>query len=236
MSSSQQTLDTPTDRLRRRLEADRQKFIDSGIYLAEPEHSFLEDVTWKHIGRGYQLVTNESVEAANANTADTDSTNDHSDDGETRENDPTSLLEQAVFSVVVQISYDDCWLTPCGHWKGPNQVTKKFEDLKLSFQGEQPSHEVFAEDFITSVSNIRKLIGQQITTTGSDPNAIQRGFLIPSRTNGSYLLKFRHAVFEVSSGQSMPVFKNDADLPISQKTDGNASDTASEADGTHCLS
>jgi len=94
------------------LKADRRKFIDSGIYLAEPEHSFLEDVTWKRIGRGYQLVTNESVEAANASAANTDSTNDHSDNEETGENDPTSLLEQAVFSVVVQISYDDCWLIP----------------------------------------------------------------------------------------------------------------------------
>ena len=121
---------------------------------------------------------------------------------ETRGNDPTSSLEQAVFSIVVQISYDNCWLTPCGHWKGPNQVTKKFEDLKLSFQGERPSHEVFAEDFTTSVSNIRKLIDQQIATTDSDPNAIQRGFLIPSHTNGSHILKFWHAVFEVSSDQS----------------------------------
>ena len=69
--------------------------------------------------------------------------------------------------------------------------------------------------------------------TGSDPNAIQRGFIIPSRTNGSYLLKFWHAVFEVSTGQSMSVFKNDADLLNSQKMDGNASDTASEADGVH---
>lgn len=86
--------------------------------------------------------------------------------------------------------------------EGSKSGYEKFEDLKLSFQGERPSHEVFAEDFTTSVSNIRKLIDQQIATTDSDPNAIQRGFLIPSRTNGSHILKFWHAVFEVSSDQS----------------------------------
>ena len=124
-------------------------------------------------------------------------------------------------------------MIPCGHWKGLNQVTKKFEDLKLSFHGERPRHEVFAQDFTTSVENIRKLISQQITLADSDPNAIQRGFIIPSRANGSSLLKFRHAVFEVSSAHSLPVFESDANLPNSQKkTDGNASDTASEADGT----
>lgn len=233
MSSSQQTLDTPPDRVRRRLEANRQKFIESGIYLAEPEHSFTNDVTWKRIGRGYQLVTNESVEAANTKTANSNITNDQqdSDDEETIENDPNSLLEQAVFSVVVQISYDDCWLTPCGHWKGPNQVTRKFEDLKLSFHGEQPSHEVFANDFTTSISNIRKLIDDQIKTSGCDPNAIQRRFLIPSRKDGSYVLKFRHAVFQVSRSRSMPVSMNVAEILNFQKVDRNASDTASDSDG-----
>ena len=233
MSSSQQTLDTPAERLRRCLEANRQKFIDSGIYLAEPDHAFTDDVTWKRIGRGYQLITNESIEAANTKTADTSSTNEQpdSDDEETIENGPNSLLEQAVFSVVVQISYDECWLTPCGHWRGPNQVTRKFEDLKLSFQGEQPSHEVFANDFTTSITNIRKLIDNQIKTSGSDPNAIQRGFLIPSRKEGSYVLKFRHAVFQVSRSQPIAVFMNVAEIQNLQKADGNASDTASDLDG-----
>ena len=85
--------------------------------------------------------------------------------------------------------------------EGSKSGYEKFEDLKLSFQGERPSHEVFAEDFTTSVSNIRKLIDQQIATTDSDPNAIQLDSSYP-HVQMAPILKFRHAVFEVSSDQS----------------------------------
>ena len=154
---------------------------------------------------------------------------------ETRGNDPTSSLEQAVFSIVVQISYDNCWLTPCGHWKGPNQVTKKFEDLKLSFQGERPSHEVFAEDFTTSVSNIRKLIDQQIATTDSDPNAIQLDSSYPHVQMAPTYWSSGMQYLRLVVISLLQVFQNVTDLPNSQKTDGNASDTASdsEVDGAY---
>jgi hypothetical protein len=205
MSSSDENVETSTanDLLRTRLEANRQKFIESGIYLATLDDSFLEHVTWKRVGRGDQLVTTDTTDVINK----TDSIKDDIHNTDTT-NDNTSSLEQAVFSVVVQIRQDDCWLTPCGRWKGPNRVTKKFEDLKLSFQGERPHHEVFMDDFTTSIMNIGKLLDLPMMTTESDPTAIRRGFLIQSRTNDSSLLKFRHAVFEVSNIQLTHIFNS----------------------------
>jgi len=218
MSSFQQTLDgTSKDRVQRRLEADRQKLLDSGTYLGESNNPFLEDVTWERIGRGYHLVTKESIEAVKSNTANVDATNNQTEDETEQWQDVTieSSMEEAILSVVVQVSHDDCWLTPCGHWKGPNQVTKNFEDLKLSFHGEQPGHEVFSQDFATVVKNIRQLFKQQIAVAGSDPNAVQRGFLSTSRANNAERLKFRHVLFE--------------------KLDENESDTASESEDSWSL-
>ena len=105
-------------------------------------------------------------------------------------------LDPVVFSVVLDISHDDCWLTPCGYWKGPNQVTKKFEDLKLSFQGEQPDNEVFALDFPNILSNLHLLFNQQVQNIG-DKKATLRAFLSTSKGKTTDVLKFRHAVFEV---------------------------------------
>ncbi|KAF8960312.1 hypothetical protein BDZ97DRAFT_1760783 [Flammula alnicola] len=207
MSSPQPTPDgTPAEHLHRRLEADRQKLLHSGIYLGEADHSFLEDATWKRLGRGYQLMTNASVETT---------TTENTDTKEPGDDDPNSSVEQAIFSVVVQIDYDDCWLTPCRHWKGPTQFTKEFEDIKLTFQGERPNHEVFSQDFTAAINNIRELINTQITAVGSAPNAVLRGFLSHSRANNADVLKFRHVVFE--------------------KVDGYDSDTASETEDVYTL-
>lgn len=204
MSSSQRSAAgvAASQGLYRRLEADRQRLLDSGIYLGEPGHSFLPDATWKRIGRGYQLVTNDSIEAANAASKTTDlvTTDDDTESGNVDpQTDPNSLFEQAVFSIVVQISYNNCWLTPCGHWKGPNKVVKKFEDLKLTFEGERPGHEVFSQDFATAISNIRQLINTQISAIQCPANTELQGILSNSRTtNAVDVLKFRHVVFEVS--------------------------------------
>ena len=204
MSSSQNTLDgTPADRLHRRLTSIRQKLLDSGIYLGEPNNPFLKEVTWQRIGRGYHLVTKDlkdTLEPLEHSTTNNDTTDNETNDEQPDEVDPTEfVMELAVFSAVVQVGYDDCWLTPCGHWKGPNQITKNFEDLKLSFYGEKPEHEVFSQDFGTVIANLRQIINQQIADCGSDPNAIQRGFLSNTRTNGIDRLKFRHVLFEVCS-------------------------------------
>ena len=49
--------------------------------------------------------------------------------------------------------------------------------LPTSAVGEKPNHEVFSQDFATVIVNLRQLINQQIAESGSDPNAIQHGFL-----------------------------------------------------------
>jgi hypothetical protein len=104
--------------------------------------------------------------------------------------------DPVVFSVVLEVSHDNCWVTPCGYWRGPNPVTKKFEDLKLSFQGEQPTNEVFASDFSNILNNLRFLFNQQVRNIG-DKDAVLRAFLQSSKGKHNDVLKFRHAVFEV---------------------------------------
>jgi hypothetical protein len=147
MSSSQQTLDgTPADHLRRHLQLKRQDLIDSGTYLGQPDHDFLHDVTWERTGNNYQLMMKPSH----------DNINKKSTSKEPSDNSvniiPTSQL--ANLSAVVLVSYNGCWLTLCGFWKEPNQIMKRFEDLKLSFHGEQPNHEVFAIDFSHVLKNL----------------------------------------------------------------------------------
>ena len=68
------------------------------------------------------------------------------------------LLEPAILSAIIFIDYDDCWLTPCGHWKGPSKITKKFEDLKMSFHGKSPSKDFLSQDFSTVFKNTKMLM------------------------------------------------------------------------------
>ena len=55
------------------------------------------------------------------------------------------------------------------------------------------------KSFLRTLQHLRQLINQRIAESGSDPNAIQRGFLSNTRTNGSDRLIFRHVIFEVCS-------------------------------------
>ena len=134
---SQKTLDgTPAERLSRHLHSKRSDLIDSGIYIGDSTNQFRQDVEWKRHGHGDHLVFKESTHSdtqAETISISNDLPLNRADDSET-----VSVQEwtPATLSVVVLASYDDCWLTPCGNWRGPTQVTKKFEDLKLSFLGE----------------------------------------------------------------------------------------------------
>ena len=180
--ASQQTLNgTPAECLHRYLQSIRSDLIDSGIYIGDPSNSFRQDVEWKWHGHGNYLVYKD---------IDRDSEKQKSDSIDDSDQD----LKPATLSVVVQSSYDDCWLTPCGNWKGPTQVTKNFADLKLSFLGERPTKfDVFQKDYTYSVSNIKWLMQQANVS-----NAKMKGLLTTSHGGVADCLKFRHVLFEVS--------------------------------------
>ena len=195
MPASQSTLDgsnaTAAERLQRRLQAARDALVESGCYLGDSANAFRDNVVWKRVGRGNWLVTKDSTQA----TDEPQETDGHEtvaateDDDENQPSNNGATLEQATLSAVLLISYDDCWLTPCGNWKGPTTVTKNFQDLKLTFQAGPPSDtfNIFKRDFSTVVDNIKWILNE--VAVGDIKS---KGFLNPTN-----MLRFRHVLFEV---------------------------------------
>ena len=72
--------------------------------------------------------------------------------------DTNGHLEPALLSAIILIDDTDCWLTPCGYWKGLTKVTKQFEDLKLSFHGKSPTQTFLSQDFETMKTNAKALM------------------------------------------------------------------------------
>ena len=63
MPSSQTANDRPSADPLVRLMVERENLIESGFYLGGSAETVRDQVVWKRIGRGNQLVTNESVVA-----------------------------------------------------------------------------------------------------------------------------------------------------------------------------
>jgi hypothetical protein len=128
MSSSQSTLDgTPSERAKRHLRSIRERLVNSGLYLGEVDDALLKMVVWKRVERGYRLMMNRSGEEGHGMLFSMTESVFMFDILLELESFEGDVDDVAIFSVVVQVSYDNCWLTPCGYWKGPNQVTQRFE-------------------------------------------------------------------------------------------------------------
>jgi hypothetical protein len=178
------------------LQTVKNDLLASGFYLGET--SVLANVVWKRINRSDHLVTKESAELYEKAIAATRPT---TTDVKGKQNEGTSQaihveglpipeLEPAILYAVITISPDDCFLTPCGNWKGPTPATQHFEDVKLSFCGNASSDNVFGKDFRATTSNAKSLM-QQIAVA----NTINKGLVVVTR--GVENLRFRHVVFEV---------------------------------------
>ena len=89
------------------------------------------------------------------------------------------------------INYDDFWLTPCGFWKGPTNVTKRLDYLKLSFHAKAPPNEFLNHNFTTIIQNAKILMDE--TTIGGEKST---GFLVTTK-EGENPIRLRHVVFEV---------------------------------------
>jgi len=70
-------------------------------------------------------------------------------------------------------------------------VTKKIEDLKMSFQGKPPSKDFLSQDFSAAVKNA-KILMDDVALGGAKSS----GCLTVSRSRAN-ALRFRHVVFEV---------------------------------------
>ena len=194
---SQPTIDgSSMDPITRRFMETRNRLIATDFYLGDPAKAFKDVVVWKRVGRGNRLVTKESaiaIEKAQQAQAAAEAAS-----GEAiPEADTEALLEPAVLSIIVLVDQDDCWLTPCGYWKGPTAFTPSFEDLKLSFQGKPSTNSILSQDFATAIAGAKWLMNE-IALGGS----ANQGFLNLSK--GCEAFKFRHVVFEVRTKYSFP--------------------------------
>ncbi|KAJ7147092.1 hypothetical protein C8R43DRAFT_953288 [Mycena crocata] len=64
-----------------------------------------------------------------------------------------------VFSIIVFIAYEDCYVKPCGNWSGQESTPPKFADVKLTFTGQAPSDPQLARDFQHSCMKLEKVLG-----------------------------------------------------------------------------
>jgi len=167
---------------------------DCGYYLGDA--SVRQNVVWKRIGRSTLLVTKESAQAhekasINANVKGKQTDAEGGSQAACVEPGVIPDLEPAMLYAVVTIGPDDCFLTPCGNWKGPTATMQRFEDVKLSFRGDAPTDNVFGKDF-QAMTNNAKSIMQQIAV----PNTINKGFVVVGKSV-TESLRFRHVIFEV---------------------------------------
>lgn len=180
----------------RHLQLTRAKLIETGFYLGDGTKPYDNLVVWKHIGNRHQLVTIDSANTAvkpgkfHANTVDAGASTSNTVSGS------DILLDPAILSVIIAIDYDNCWVTPCGYWKGPTTVSPTFEHLKLSFQGKSPSNDFLSQDFVMAVNNVKGLMKKVAVD-----NTLSQGFLGHSKSTNfsSDAIKFCCVVFEVLS-------------------------------------
>lgn len=173
----------------------RKRLVDRNaptFYLGDPARTFKYKVVWKRVGNGHKLVIKQSATAViKAEEPQQGSDSDYSADV-TSMTQIDAFLEPVILSAIVFIDVDDCWLAPCGYWKGPTNATKKFEDLKLSFHGKAPTREFLSQDFSTIVQNAKSLMDDTNILGG----AKSAGFLVTTK-KGEIAIQLRHVVFEV---------------------------------------
>ncbi|KAF7362487.1 hypothetical protein MVEN_00596400 [Mycena venus] len=159
----------------------RDKIIKNPYYLGAPQA--LDKVTWARFEREEVLVSAE-VAAAHQSAADDAGTNFDHGGADLPDLGPASLL------LVAKVSPDDCWLTPCGSWKGPTAITPTFADLKLNCRLVAPEDPTFANDFRVVLRNLETLISR-VETKG-----YERVGVFDPKERPKTSIKLRHVVFE----------------------------------------
>ena len=169
----------------------RRKLIDRhapAFYLGDPARNFKHQVVWKQVGNDKQLVASAVEQMEETQLAVLTS---EPSAGLTSIVPIDPLVEPVLLSTIVFIDFDNCWLTPCGFWKGRTNATEKFEDIKLSFQGKAPPKEFLSQDFSTFIKNTKMLMDD-----ASLGGANSSGFLVTTK-KGENAIQLQHILFEV---------------------------------------
>jgi hypothetical protein len=150
----------------------RNLLFDDGktIYLGNPNQQ--NKVHWESNKGGSSLVL----------TSDRDKDN--------------SRHQQALFTGIVQVMHNNCYLTPDSGWTGVSRGMNPpppFSKINLSFCGGEPSQgDVLQQDFKRMVKSIKLFQAQKIKSGNSLQN------IIVSTAEGEDSIKFRHTLFKVS--------------------------------------
>ena len=132
-----------------RMQNTHEALVTGSVYLGEP--GVAHNVTWVHVGRADQLVTNETA-------------TEYKSSGNLSAIDPESSTltnpNATIISAVVLISEEDYWLTVDANWKGPSMVAPNLSDAKASCTGQAPDNEAFVPDFPTVINNIKDIIAK----------------------------------------------------------------------------
>ncbi|KAJ6477313.1 hypothetical protein C8R47DRAFT_1219868 [Mycena vitilis] len=108
--------------------------------------------------------------------------------------DPTlpvpGALEPFVFSIIVNITADDFFATPCGRWSGPALGARTFAEQKLNFTGAAPTNETLAKDFDRACQKILELFALAKSSEMHQPKGIFVNDLAKMK------LRFHHPLFE----------------------------------------
>jgi hypothetical protein len=82
---------------------------------------------------------------------------------------PRSLSNPAVFSMFVEISSEEFWLTPSTVWLngGPNGSVRRFKDVQMTFVGTAPSSDSLGNDFMLAYNKLARLQRHKVRSLNS---------------------------------------------------------------------
>jgi hypothetical protein len=161
-----------------RIQEARDNLKDTVGYLGD--ENMTADLEWMRCGKDTLLVSSADRTAYNAAKAD-----------------PANRGRKIAFpppvplTLLARISYQDCWLAPCGMWKGPKSVPKSFADIKLSCTFETVEDPILSADFTRAMENIQSILDSGRTLGTKD----YRGPLCLDEYGGTKI-KLKHKVFD----------------------------------------
>ncbi|KAJ6621871.1 hypothetical protein B0H10DRAFT_2432140 [Mycena sp. CBHHK59/15] len=165
----------------------RKKLQEDPYYLGN--QGATNNVAWRKVGKEDMLVSAEAAAAHDAveRAAATDA---NEDDTDANTDADRGNLEPVGLTLVGTIAARDCWLMPCGFWKGSTVFTPTFADLKLNCRIVAPTDPPFASDFQVALKNIETL-ATKAETKGHDKVGV-----FDAKDKSKSSIKLRHVVFE----------------------------------------
>lgn len=181
VSNSSASPSKPRLTLPQRLQAIRERLIESGFYLGH--RSLRDNVAWVKVGKSNKLAVKLSIPSAAELAAAADS-------GLATPPASTPEPELATIAAVALISDSDFYMVSDAGYRGPGKFDTKFADIKPTCTGGKPDIEPFAADFGEVAENARWLMAETATANFTQ----KQGFFVG--TNAVPKIKVRHVLFE----------------------------------------